>query len=89
MALVRLAKDVVFCITRARVPMPKTTQALLERCHAFQPSTGVGPAPTTEPSGGDSDRPGHADETEAAAPRRASAWLTNGTTSQASRSSTS
>lgn len=31
-ALLRDARDVVFHITRARVPMPKTTQALLDRC---------------------------------------------------------
>ncbi len=39
-ALLRDARDVVFYITRARVPMPKTTQALLERCaahHAQRP----------------------------------------------------
>ena len=89
MALVRQCKEVIFSITRARVPMPKTTQALLDRCHAFQLAVGVGPTPTAEPAVRLSDRTGHADEQEAAEPRRAPAWPTHRTTSPASRSSTS
>ena len=89
MALVRQAKDVVFFITRARVPMPKTTQALLDRCHEFHGARSVGPTPTTDHASGHSARAGDADDTEAAAPHRVSAWPSNRTTSPASRSSTS
>jgi hypothetical protein len=35
MRLVLRARDVVFAITRARVPMPKTTQAFIEACQAY------------------------------------------------------
>ena len=35
-ALVRHSKDLVFYITRARVPMPKSTRELLERCELFR-----------------------------------------------------
>jgi hypothetical protein len=89
MALVRQAKDVVFSITRARVPMPKTTQALLDRCHAFHLAAGVGSTPTADHADGHSDPPGDADDTVAAAPHRVPAWPSNRTTSPASRSSTS
>ena len=36
--LVRQARDVIFSITRARVPMPKTTQALIEACRSYRPA---------------------------------------------------
>jgi hypothetical protein len=35
MRLVLRARDVVFSITRARVPMPKTTQSFIEACQAY------------------------------------------------------
>jgi hypothetical protein len=44
MDLVRQARDVVFSITRARVPMPKTTQALVEQCRAYRARPRVVPA---------------------------------------------
>jgi hypothetical protein len=43
--LVRAGKDLVFCVTRARVPMPKSTREFVERCEAFHaagpPATSV------------------------------------------------
>ena len=39
--LLRDARDVVFHIARARVPMPKTTRALVERCAAHRASMPV------------------------------------------------
>jgi len=36
MRLVLQARELVFYITRARVPMPKTTQAFCDRCEAFR-----------------------------------------------------
>ena len=38
MALVRAGKDLIAYITRARVPMPKSTQELIERCDRFRKS---------------------------------------------------
>lgn len=35
-ALVKQSKDLIFSITRARVPMPKSTRELLERCERFR-----------------------------------------------------
>ena len=35
-ALVRQSKDLIFYVTRARVPMPKSTRELLERCELFR-----------------------------------------------------
>jgi hypothetical protein len=43
MELVREAKEVIFMITRARVPMPKTTQALIERLEAYRSGTRATP----------------------------------------------
>jgi hypothetical protein len=34
--LIRRARDVIFSVTRARVPMPKTTQAFVEACQAYR-----------------------------------------------------
>jgi hypothetical protein len=36
LALVRQSKDLIFYITRARVPMPKSTRELLGRCELFR-----------------------------------------------------
>lgn len=36
MRLVLQARELIFYITRARVPMPKTTQAFCDRCEAFR-----------------------------------------------------
>jgi hypothetical protein len=36
MRLLLQAKDLVFYVTRARVPMPKTTQAFCERCEVYR-----------------------------------------------------
>jgi hypothetical protein len=47
LALVRQARDVIFMITRARVPMPKTTRALLERLETY--GAGARPAPAPAP----------------------------------------
>jgi hypothetical protein len=35
-ALLAAGRDLVFCITRARVPMPKTTRTFTERCRAHR-----------------------------------------------------
>ena len=35
-ALVKQSKDLIFDVTRARVPMPKSTRELLERCERFR-----------------------------------------------------
>src|SRR4051812_30914789 len=35
------AKDVIVSITRARVPMPKTTQAFLDACEAYRAGQGL------------------------------------------------
>jgi len=43
-ALVRQSKDLIFYITRARVPMPKSTRELLERCELFR-ATFASPRP--------------------------------------------
>lgn len=40
-ALVRQSKDLIFYITRARVPMPKSTRELLERCELFRATFAV------------------------------------------------
>ncbi len=45
MGLVLQAKELIFSITRARVPMPKTTQAFCERCQAFRRGTVPSHAP--------------------------------------------
>ncbi|HEX4404513.1 MAG TPA: hypothetical protein VH560_06785 [Polyangia bacterium] len=36
MRLLLQAKEIVFCVTRARVPMPKTTRAFCDRCDGFR-----------------------------------------------------
>ena len=36
LALVRQSKDLIFYVTRARVPMPKSTRELLARCELFR-----------------------------------------------------
>lgn len=36
LSLVRAARDVIFSVTRARVPMPKTTRTFCERCTAHR-----------------------------------------------------
>jgi hypothetical protein len=41
---VRQSKDLIFYITRARVPMPKSTRELLERCELFR-ATFASPRP--------------------------------------------
>jgi len=43
-ALVRQSKDLIFYVTRARVPMPKSTRELLERCELFR-ATFAAPRP--------------------------------------------
>ena len=47
MRLVLQARELVFYITRARVPMPKTTQAFCQRCEAFRLGTAVSVPPIT------------------------------------------
>ena len=50
--LVLQARELVFYITRARVPMPKTTQAFCERCESFRTATAaayVPPLPVIPP----------------------------------------
>jgi hypothetical protein len=47
MALVRQAKETILMVTRARVPMPKTTRSLLERLEAYR--AGARPAPALGP----------------------------------------
>ena len=51
MRLVLQAKELILCITRARVPMPKTTQAFRARCEAFAaaPADDVGAVMTLVP----------------------------------------
>lgn len=43
MQVIRDGKDVISYITRARVPMPKTTRELLERCERFRDAWGAAP----------------------------------------------
>jgi hypothetical protein len=40
MSLVRAAREVIFSVTRARVPMPKTTKAFCDRCLAYRAKVG-------------------------------------------------
>jgi len=49
-ALVRQSKDLIFYITRARVPMPKSTRELLERCELFR-ATFASPRPVRRDEG--------------------------------------
>jgi hypothetical protein len=92
MRLVEKAREIVFSITRARVPMPKTTQAFVDACAAHRSGQrtplrreGDLVAHIAPPREGaavpHSASAGGADETRAAAPPRgAPAWPTHRTT---------
>jgi hypothetical protein len=48
--LLRWSKDLIFYITRARVPMPKSTAELIERCELFRKAAVAGRRPTSDPA---------------------------------------
>ena len=48
--LIRAGRDLIFFITRARTPMPKSTSEYIERCHVYLETGSAPTAPTPLPA---------------------------------------